>query len=196
MTNLQNKVFTGSIAAVNKMSAVKLLVNTLIYGVIAGILIYVIDSEGFDWMDVLIVAGFGFIYSFFQDFFRIRAAKKMLASHHAFVLAKHPKTELYVPMLDKLGNTILLKRAGLFVENGKLAMEAFNQPAFTSRPKDSITIGYGSDFRITDAFDDVKKPITVFKAVLMNNPYQFAIWKDEETVAAIRAFWLADRKDE
>ncbi|GEM_PF-2507482 len=196
MTELQNKVFAGSLGAVNKMSAVKLLVNTLIYGLIAAILVYVVATDSFDWMDVLLVAAFGFIYSFFHDFFRIRATKKMLAAHHAYVLSKHPKTELYVPMLDKLGNTILLKRAGLFVENGKLAMEAFNQPAFTSRPKDSITIGYGPDFRITDAFDDVKKPITVFKAVLMNNPYQFAIWKDEETVAAIRAFWIADRKDE
>jgi hypothetical protein len=193
--DLQQKILDGTLAAVNAFSVVKIAINAVVYAVVGGMLVYVVFPGTFDAIVALACVGFGVVYAYARDFFLHRQIKLVLASHVQYVRAKHPQVQLYVPMLDKVGSSVLLKRSGLFIEDGELALEAFNQPAFAKVPKDSITVPCGVDFRIFEATDDAKKPLTGFRAELMRNPYQFFVLKDPETVARIAAYGDAAGKE-
>jgi len=184
---LQDRVLESTLAAVAALKPAKVAINAAIYAVCAGVF-YVFIGGAIDVVLILACIGGGLLYSLIRDVFTHRRAKAALAGHLAYVRAKHPQLDLYVPMLDKVGRTVLLKRAGLFFEDGELALEAFHQPAFAKSPKDSITVPCGVDFKIREAMPEAAVPLVVFRSELMNNRYRFHVVKDDEVIARISAF--------
>ncbi|MDP3130345.1 MAG: hypothetical protein Q8N15_03300, partial [Bacillota bacterium] len=136
---LQEQIIDGTLSAVSTLKPAKVAINAGFYALFAGAFYYLIGGT-IDLFAILACVVGGLLYSLFRDVFTHRRIKTALAAHLAYVKAKHPQLELYVPMVEKLGRMILLKRAGLFFEDGELALEAFHQPAFAKQPKDSITV--------------------------------------------------------
>jgi len=186
--DLQQKIVDGTIAVVTRRNPLRMTVNAVVYAAIGAMLVYAVYPESFDVTSVVVCVAFGALYTVLRDYLVRRQARAVLASHVAYVKARHPQVDLYVPMLDKVGSAVLLKRSGLFLEDGELALEAFNQPPFAKVPKDSITVPCGVDFRIFEATDDAKLPIRGYRAELMKNPYAFFVLRDEEIAARITSF--------
>jgi len=184
---LQERVIEGTLAAVSAKKPAKVVLNAAFYAVFAAAL-YVLIGGSIDLFAILACVGGGLLYSLSRDGFTHRRVKAVLASHLAYVKAKHPQMELYVPMVETVGSTILLKRSGLFFEDGELALEAFNQPAFAKQPKESITVPCGVDFKIFEAVRDDKIPFVLFRSELMKNHYRFQVLKDDDVIARITAF--------
>ncbi len=189
---LQERVVADTLSAVAALKPAKVAANAAIYAVCAGVF-YVFIGGSVDVTLILACAGGGLLYSLLRDVVTHRRAKAALAAHMAFVRAKHPQLDLYVPMLDKVGRTVLLKRAGLFFEDGELALEAFHQPAFAKSPKDSITVPCGVDFQIRESRPEDSVPLVAFRSELMNNPYRFHVVKDDEVTSRIAAFAQAPK---
>jgi hypothetical protein len=186
--DLQERILAATYETVGKKKPIILIMNALVYAIIAGMLVYVLYPDDFGLIDIGVCIALGVAYSFIKDAFAKRRIKEILKSHLDYVRSTHPHTELYVPMLEVSGNAVLLKRSGLFIEDGDLALEAFSHAGFAKKPKDGITVPCGIDFRIIEAADDDRHPLTAFRAELMKNPYTFFAVRNEEVTAKILAF--------
>ncbi|MCK7486062.1 MAG: hypothetical protein MZU97_11285 [Bacillus subtilis] len=143
------------------------------YAVFAGVFYVLIG--GYDrFFAVLACVLGGLLYSLFRDIITHRRAKAAIFSHLAYTEGEaSPDGALRPDARGKLGSNVLLKRAGLFFEDGELDLEAFNQPAFAKRPKDSITVPCGVDFKIFEAAADAKLSLTLYRCELMKNNLPF-----------------------
>jgi len=185
--SLQERIIDGTLRAVSPLKPAGIALGAVFYAVFIGVVYYLLVGT------VDLVAGLmsglcGIAYAVFRAYFTHRQFKAGIAAHLAYLRTRHPQLELYVPMIEKLGRTTLLKRSALFIEDGALALEAFNQPGFAKTPKDSITVPAGVDFRIFEVLPEPKTALVGFRSELMRNPYRFHIVNDDETVARIMAF--------
>ncbi|MFA5006832.1 MAG: hypothetical protein WC509_05165 [Candidatus Izemoplasmatales bacterium] len=185
--SLQDRVIEGTLQAVAPLKADRIAIHAAFYAALV-FAFYMLLVGAIDWVGGVAAGLGGVLYSVVRDFSTARRYRRALASHLAYVQEKHPHVELYVPMVEKLGNSLLLKRSGLFLEDGRLSLEAFNQPAFAKSPKDSITVPVGVDFRIFESVSEAKVPLVGFRSELMKNAYRFHVYGDEEAVARIAAF--------
>jgi hypothetical protein len=185
MNEIQKLIIDQSIKSVRILDAKRIAVNTLIYALLALALIYFV-TQTIDLFSGILILVFALLYSFIKDYTMFAQTKKIIQSHWNYIKTKKPRADLYTPMLEKSGRGMLLKRAALFFENDKMFLEAFRQQAFSTVPKESLTIPFGRDFIITDTYPVPNRNLIIYIGTLMNSPYQFYVVNQTDVVNRIQ----------
>ena len=185
MEELQKRIIQLSSPLVRLFNWKQTLLTSLIYYVIVG-LIFLLVTGIWDWNLQTLILLFSVVYTFVKDFMMERQTTKVMNQQFAYLTTKYPKIRLYVPLLDQVGKTILLKRAALYFTDKWMYLEAFNQKAFSATPKESIKVPYGKGFTIQDVFESSNLKTISFQGTLMNQEYKFITCYDETLLEKVK----------
>lgn len=171
MEELQRRLIDLSAPLVRFFQWKRLLFNFIAYYLIVGLIFLLVYGWNLELQLTIMVLVI--VYSFLKDFLMERQTQRIMKQQKAYLEAKYPQMQLYLPLLDRVGKTVLLKRAALFFTDQWLFLEAFNQKAFTATPKDSIKVPYGKGFTIQKMEIAENKKAIHYKATLMDQDYHF-----------------------
>lgn len=185
MDILQERIIDKSDDAIHLFSPVRLIVSTVIYAAIVIALFLIFNLDMLDVSMYVIVIAVAFLYGAFNEYLNIKRSKNVLVYQYRYSVENHPNMTLYIPMLHIQDDKpyVQVKRAGLYVKEGKLFLEAFEQKGLSSKPKNSISIRLGTDFNILSRTYDSEKGLHVFKAKLLDTEYTFALVDEPEMIA-------------
>lgn len=171
MDDLQRRLIDLSAPLVRFFQWKRLLYNFLAYYVIVGLIFFLVYGWNLELQLTIMVLVI--VYSFLKDFLMERQTQRIMKQQKAYLEQKYPQMKLYIPLLDRVGKTVLLKRAAIFLTEQWLFLEAFNQRAFSATPKDSIKVPYGKGFTIQKIEIANDQKLIQFHATLMDQDYQF-----------------------
>lgn len=172
MTLLQTAIIEATHPLVRRFSWMKVALNTTFYTICTSLIVYV-SFQTFAWTNVIIILAVSFAYLLIRDWRLAKQSRKILLAQCEYVYSKHPEATLFVPILDSLGSTFIIRRAALYFVEDTLYLEAFSQTVISYVPKESITVPYGKDFQIIEQLPDVLHGTMVYKAILLGSNYRF-----------------------
>ncbi len=186
MEKLQQEIFAKTEKLIAQFSILRVLfLATLSAGLILILLLAL--SFGIDIYTVLFVVGISLAYSFLRDFFMTRYTKKVMHTYHDYLKELKPRVQLYIPVFAKTGQGFILKKAALYIDNGSLFMEAYNQHKRGNKPDQSISIKAGGDFIIEAYYLKKDERFVTYRGSLMETPYEFSIVNVKELVDLVEA---------
>lgn len=157
-----------------KFDSRKFILDMTLY--VAGVLAILFILLGrFDWIYAITVPFMTAIYLLIKHVYLIKQVKKTISNQFYFIENAHPKTSLYIPIMDKSGKKFYLKRAALYLQDDELFMDALRQKTFSSIPDESITIPYGEEFFITSIHHDELNKVIICEGTLINTAYHFIV---------------------
>ncbi len=171
MDDVQRRIIDLSAPLVRFFQWKRLIYNFLAYYVIVGLIFFLVYGWNLELQLTIMVLVI--VYSFLKDFLMERQTQRVMKQQKTYLEQKYSQMKLYIPLLDRVGKTVLLKRAALFFTDQWLFLEAFNQRAFSATPKDSIKVPYGKGFTIQKIEIANDQKSIQFHATLMDQDYQF-----------------------
>lgn len=184
MKQLQDKVFAQTEKLIAQFSIWRVI---FLFALSTGLLFVLLWALGvtFDLLTISVVVGLSLIYSFSRDVFMTKYTKKVMYSYYEYMIEKKPKIELYIPIFVKTGQGFILKKAALYIDKGKLYMEAYNQNKRGNKPSESITIDTGINFQIDAYYFKKDERFVTYKADLMATHYEFSVVNIQELIDLI-----------
>lgn len=180
MEETQKQIIDQTTPLIRLFSWKSFLVNVIAYTVIVGLIFYLLYGWQTELMITIVVLVV--VYSLLKDWMMQRQTKRIMKQQMQYVGKKYPSMVLYLPILDQMGRTTLLKRAALVFTDQWLFLEAFNQKAFSATPSESIKVPYGKGFTIQSFEIQSERKLITFQATLMDQSYQFLTTNHEEVV--------------
>jgi hypothetical protein len=184
MDDFQARLIRLSAPLVRSFSFLRSMTTALIYTVIVS-LTYFLIQQAYDWRLQIFIVLLSFGYVFAKDLTMERQTVKIMHSQAQYLKTKRPLLVTYVPLMEKVGPYVLLKRAALYFTDTWLFMEAFNQNRSGKTPTDSLQIAYGKHFSIQSIDSNLDGKLLVFQATLMDKPYRFVTCNDPELLLAM-----------
>ncbi|MFA7075358.1 MAG: hypothetical protein WC152_01630 [Candidatus Izemoplasmatales bacterium] len=183
MSTLQTQVFDQSKRLIKSFSIVRFLFYFVI--TVSFTLVIFKLANILDWVTLVIVIGLAIVYSSLRDLFIARFSIKLMEQFYAYLIAKDPEIDLYIPVLEKNFQGYFLKKTAIYFKGNEMYMEAFNQPRGRKDTQQSISIDYGKDFSISLSYADKNKKTQLFQSILMGTQYRFAIINIPEVIQKI-----------
>ncbi len=175
-------------------SLLKIAINTVIYTGIM-VLFFLILRMELEMITISIVFVMLAIYFFLKDYILYRQAKGAINRQFAFMQKRHHNLSLYIPIMGKNGWMIYLKRAAIYIAAEELYLEAFDQEAFRSEPKQTISLKLGEDFQIFSLIIDKKRPFYHVAAAIKGQNYAFILPEHERIVDFIQTKIKTEEKE-
>jgi len=188
MSDLQKSLIDQSFKTLKVIEPKKIILSSVLYAVLGVAVAYFASKE---WPSVdLIVLIFiiAFVYTIVRTLFLLQMTKRMIKTYYEYVLRLHPKADLFVPIMEKVGSNVIMKRAALFFAEDKLFMEAFKEQSLFTKPRESLTIEHGKDFFIKSMTVFEPKNVSLFQGTLANTDYNFALINHPSLNQRIQAF--------
>ncbi len=185
MNDIQARIIKLSAPLVRSFSWIRSSTTALIYSVIVS-LAYFLIQRAYDWRVQIFIVVLAFGYVFAKDVTMERQTVKIMQSQSVYLKNKRRDFVTYVPMMEKVGPYILLKRAALYFTETWLFMEAFNQNRSGQTPADSLQIPYGTHFTIHTMEPSADGKLLVYHATLMEQDYRFVTCNDADIMQTMQ----------
>lgn len=174
MNGFQDRLIADSAKAVKSFSfGQSVIASTFYIGSISAM--YFLIRQAYDWRMQIVIVVLAVGYVAFKDFSLQRQAKRILQGQSDWLKRKRPQHDLYVPLFERQGKYVRMKRAALYFMNNHLYLEAFNQNKSGNSPQESIQVPHGPDFQISSLSAVEGSPLLDGSGTLMGQPYAFSI---------------------
>lgn len=174
MNEFQDQLIADSAQAVKSFSfGQSVLASTFYIGTVSAM--YFLIRQSYDWRMQIVIVVLAVGYVAFKDFSLQRQAKRILQGQSDWLKQKRPQHELYVPLFERQGKYVRMKRAALYFMNNQLYLEAFNQSKSGHAPQESIQVPCGVDFQILSLVAMEGSAFLDGSGTLMGQPYAFSI---------------------
>jgi hypothetical protein len=174
MNEFQDRLIVDSAQAVKSFSlGQSVLASTFYIGTVSAM--YFLIRQAYDWRMQIVIVVLAIGYVVFKDFSLQRQAKRILQGQADWLKQKRPQHDLYVPLFERQGKLVRMKRAALYFMNNQLYLEAFNQSKSGHAPQESIQVPNGPDFQILSLNVAEGGSFLDGSGTLMGQPYAFSI---------------------
>ena len=192
MNNQQTDVLQASIRLISKLDLKKFIFEFVSYYVVVNLILFVLGGS-FQWIFLIVVFVFTGLYLLVKHWINRRQLKKIVMGQFDFVKTNHPDLSLFIPIMEKNSSHYSINRAALYFIHDKLYLDAFRQTGFASIPSESISIPYGDDFVIKEAFQT--NDALLFNGQLIDTAYTFAVARQPELIEALRPYYPKNEKE-
>jgi len=188
MSDLQISLINQSFKTLKVIEPKKIIIASVLYAVL-GVGVAYFASKEWPTIDlIIIIFAIAFAYTITRTLIMFQMTKRMISAYYVYVMTHHSKAELFVPILEKVGNSVIIKRAALFFVGESLFMEAFREQSLFTKPRESLTIEQGKDFFIKTNAPFEPKNIMVYQGTLANTDYSFALINHPDLNQRLQAF--------
>jgi|GEM_PF-5577801 len=189
MNEFQDRLIAESAAAVKSFSfGQSVLASTFYIGSVSAM--YFLIRQAYDWRMQIVIVVLAVGYVAFKDYALQRQAKRILQGQAEWLKKRRPQHDLYVPLFERQGKYVRMKRACFYFMQGNLYLEAFNQSKSGHVPQESIQVPAGVDLRIASLIVSDNAGFLDGTGTLMGQPYAFSILHRPELVALFQPFLI------
>lgn len=179
MNEFQDQLILDSAKAVKSFSFGQSVVASTFYIGTVSAMVFLIRGA-YDWRMQIVIVVLAIAYVAFKDYTLQRASKRILQGQSDWLKEKRPQHDLFVPLFERQGKYVRMKRAALYFMRGNLYLEAFDQSKSGNAPKESIQVSFGKDFQIHSLKTSENQLFLDGTGTLMDQPYTFSVLNRNE----------------
>jgi hypothetical protein len=191
MNEFQDRLIADSANAVHSFSfGQSVLASTFYIGTVSAM--YFLIRQAYDWRMQIVIVVLAVGYVAFKDFALQRQSKRILQGQADWLKGKRPQHDLYVPIFERQGKYVRMKRACFYFMQGNLYLEAFNQSKSGNVPSESIQVPAGADLTIASLAVCENANFLDGTGTLMGQPYAFSILNRPELADLFQPYLISN----
>ncbi|MDD3122309.1 MAG: hypothetical protein PHC62_02210 [Candidatus Izemoplasmatales bacterium] len=193
MSPFQRSLLIDSAKKVQTINVFRILLNVVIFDAFV-VAVFLFAEVPFNFLigSVIFVISIG--YTVLKEFMILNRVKKMTKFQYDFLLEKHPQMSIYIPLISHEGKKNHLKSSALYLENDNLFLEAFKHQMLSTKPSDSITVPYGTEFIITSMEPMDLNGLIHYAGNLLEYDYEFYVL-NEKTINDLMAKYIVNERN-